>query len=160
MANHFLPHTQLFFVFTKKKKKGQVWSIDTFIAFLFFLAAIAFFIGYLSSTQETGKSAKKESETIPQLLSSESFGVTLIKNNEIDREVLQQLVAMDYQTLQSVLGVKNNFCIYFLDANNNLINLSELLVGYTRTIYGIGDGTVVLNVSRDGTKQVRCTHLP
>ncbi len=129
-----------------RRKKGQIWSVDTLIAFIIFLSAVAFFMIYFSGTQDSSVQTKQDAEFIPQVLSADAGGIPLIKSNTIDKDTLRTLVTMNYTQLKALLGVQSDFCIYFVDKNGNLINLTEELgpaaVGTTNTIYGIGNGQI------------------
>jgi hypothetical protein len=52
--------------------------------------------------------------------------VTFVIGNEVDKAKLKEFASMPYSELKKQLGIKNDFCIHFEDANGNLIDVSDL----------------------------------
>ena len=107
-------------------KKGQTWSVDVLLAVFVFLAIFILFLGItgtMAARQEDRK-LKEQSEFISSLVSSEK-DFAFVRDNRIDRESLQKLLDLQKQEdgaqkLKEMLNVRNDFCIYFEDAEGNL----------------------------------------
>jgi hypothetical protein len=55
----------------------------------------------------------------------------------VEKEV-NKLDQMDYEEVKSMLGIKNDFCIYFEDANENVMKIDDINLG-------IGSSKIYIN---------------
>ena len=113
-----------------KHPKSQIFSIDTMIATLIFIAAITGLLVYIGLSNEARviEDIKSESGVIPKMLvTTNQSPQSIITMNKIDRDRLTQLADTPYDDLKSMFGVKHDFCIYFEDSDGNLINLTEVI---------------------------------
>ncbi len=113
-----------------KHPKSQIFSIDTMIATMIFIAAITGLLVYigLSNESQVIEEITFEAELIPKMLVTTDQGdLSLLTMNKIDANRLAQLAQIPYQQLKDQLGVKYDFCIYFEDSNGNLVDLSEII---------------------------------
>ena len=111
-------------------KKGQTWSVDVLLAVFVFLTIFILFLGItgtMAARQEDRK-LKEQSEFISSLVSSEK-DFAFVRDNKIDMENLLKLLDLQKQEdgekkLKEKLTVRNDFCIYFEDAEGNLVPIT------------------------------------
>jgi len=112
------------------------------IAALAFVLAFAMFFYAMSikANIDAFKELKYEGNSLPVMIisSTEATNSTLvfIIRNTVQTERLKRLSDMDYKQAKAMLGLKNNFCIYFEDEKGNLVNISSIL---DKDTAGIGD---------------------
>jgi hypothetical protein len=138
-----------------KHKEAQFISVDVIIATLIFLAAVALFLVFLNSGSDKDKaeSVKADAELLPsQLISNNQSETAIVVRNKVDLSRLSSIKSQDvtdYNQLKSKLGIKNDFCIYFVDKNGKVVPLEDF-VGLP-DVYGIGSDRA--NVSGFSCKQ-------
>lgn len=116
----------------KVMRKGQFFSVDVLIATVFFIIAITLFLVFVGSpsNKDNTDNLKKESENIPMVLSTSNMtepGLGVVSDNKIDVIKLKELVTLNYTEMKDRFGVKNDFCIYFIDSEGHIIRLQELI---------------------------------
>jgi len=109
------------------KKKGQTWSLETYVAIGIFLIAIIFFYGLL-----TTKGYESNIEVEVEKISKALMGGDELKDGQISEEELQNLMNMDCDDLKTRFGTDKEICIYFKDSEGHL------LTNGTHTVFGIG----------------------
>ncbi|MFH1211506.1 MAG: hypothetical protein V1659_01090 [Candidatus Woesearchaeota archaeon] len=112
------------FLLFPKKRHGQAWSTDLIIATIIFVLVIAVFYSLMTSQKSDAPDELEiEAKSLASKLdSSESPNAySIIDNNEVDKELAEELYSADYDTLKKEFGVGNEFCIYMEDANGNLV---------------------------------------
>ena len=65
-------------------------------------------------------------------------GTGLVQSNELSEDKVKSLSNMDYDEFKHTLGLKSDFCIYFEDANGNLIKIDGVE-------HGIGSEKIKIN---------------
>jgi|SRR3989338_3705067 len=55
--------------------------------------------------------------------------LNLLNSNEIVEEKVRLLDRMDYNEVKTMLGVKNDFCIYFEDATGSIVRIDGISPG-------------------------------
>ena len=118
-------------------KKGQSWSLDVVIGIAVFMVAITFLFFYTGAKQESISVDQLElqGEQIADLLTNapnQTF-VVIESGNKISKRKLDELARHDYRSVKSQLGIRSDFCIYFEDAQGNLVLINESL-----PVVGIG----------------------
>ena len=127
-------------------KKAQTWSLDTVIAVFIFISAISAFIIIISTDldENTVERLKDDAKILPQALFSQSASeFAIVEGNKINLAWLNRTQAEEYKYIKSELGIKSDFCVYFEDADGNLINIS----GLTGTDRGVGIGSRDIELS-------------
>jgi hypothetical protein len=116
--------------------KGQNWSFDAIIAVAIFMVVLMSFL-YITSNTGNSKNLNAyadEAARIPDLFSrSQNQSLRFIEGNRVDTRKLNEITAMDYDTLRFTLGIQNDFCIHFEDDKGNVIFINE-----SSNITGIG----------------------
>ena len=67
-------------------------------------------------------------------------GTGLVQSNELSEDKVKSLSNMDYDEFKHTLGLKSDFCVYFEDANGNLIRVDSVEPG-------IGSGKIKIRLS-------------
>ncbi len=109
------------------RKRGQSWSIETYIAIAIFLIAIIFFYG-LITTKNYNSNIGVEVEKI----SKEFMAGKELQDGQLSEQELQSLLNMSCDDLKKRFGTNKEICIYFKDTDGNLITNG------THTVFGIG----------------------
>lgn len=123
-------------------KKSQFVSVDVLIAIVIFLAAIGVLLIFLSSgtDKDLAESVKSDAQLLPsQIITNNQSETAIVVRNKVDLGKLsdaKSLSVADYEELKSKLGIKNDFCIYFVDKDGNVVPLEDL-VGIADS-YGLG----------------------
>lgn len=130
-----------------RKRKSQVWSLDSLLATVVFIAAIAAFLIIVSfNSSKSAEELKAEAENVPRmLLDTSDSGVYIVEDNEVDVDKLKVLKDYDYDALREKLGLTGDFCIFFEDEEGNIIDVSRLIGDGS----GVGIGSADINVSQD-----------
>jgi len=116
---------------TKKSTKKEWFDFNKAMALL---AIMAFFVVIktfiIPETAEMSKTTKKElaeeAEIVLSMLTDNSAEVSLLSSNGIVEEKVENLDEMDYYEVKNILGVKNDFCIFFENWAGNLIKIDDL----------------------------------
>ena|SRR3989338_5810362 len=80
----------------------------------------------------------KEAEIILDKLTNRHDEISLTALDELVEEKVVNLDQMDYNEVKSMLGVKNDFCIYFEDISGNVIRIDGINLG-------IGSNRIYIN---------------
>ena len=132
------------------KKQGQTWSMDLIIAVVIFIAVVAAFYAFLSSStdedsvvalQDTAKTAGRRLNCDVQT----GDGTCVINKGSVNSTQLEALSGIDYVDLKDELGIQDEFCIYIKDLDGNLIPIGARS--------GVGSSTLILS---DG---IRCNEI-
>ncbi len=146
----------------RRNKKAQNWATDVLVgAGIFLLGFVIFFyiINQKASTNNLSDllaEVQKMSNSITTASADPNNPCSFIINNKIDKSKLEQC-SLDYSQSKVLLGVTNDYCIYFVDTNGNLINISSITNNS-----GIGMGSTDINytiLDKDGnpTAVIPCT---
>ena len=110
-----------------KKNNAQAISLDLILAiFLFTIIMLGFF--YIVSTmtgQKTSTVVKVESEYLPRMLEENASLSSFVEGNKIKVSKLYNLTGKNYTELKNELGIKNDFCIYFVDEEGYLVKINN-----------------------------------
>lgn len=128
-----------------KKRKAQALSLDLIMAiFVFTLILIGFF--YIVTNMAQNKrivQVKEENEYISRLFEENASAYSFIQGNRVLYPLLANLTGKNYTDLKTELGILNDFCIYFVDENNNLVKINNKT--------GIGSPRFFINNTPCGT---------
>jgi len=87
---------------------------------------------------DEGAKLAKEAEIILDKLTNGYDEISLLNSNALVAEKVIKLGQMDYNKVKNLLGVKNDFCIYFEDATGNAIRIDGIS-------HGIGSNRIYVN---------------
>ncbi|RLE42168.1 hypothetical protein DRJ48_04115 [Candidatus Woesearchaeota archaeon] len=121
-------------------KWGQAWSVDAIVGVFLFVIIIISVIAFSISRSHVEKveELKEEGESVFSKLSTGEL--KLIQERKVDPEKLEEIKNMSYSELKQKLGLRNDFCIYFVDESGNLIYLDE-----SGNVVGIGSPRALIN---------------
>ena len=102
------------------EKKGQIFSVETYIAVGIFLFALIFF--YVLITVKTpGDPLKDEAGYVTDSLLQDEY----FKDNMITYSEAQEMATWNCSQIRTKLKTSKNICIYFTDQEGNLIPLTN-----------------------------------
>ncbi len=113
------------------KKRAQGWATDVLIGAGIFIVGVMLFFYIVDKKSKTDNAGEILSEannlaiTVATSQSDPNNPCAFIVGNKVDKNKLQQC-AQDYPQSKSLLGMKKDFCIYFVDPQGNLLNISSL----------------------------------
>ena len=115
--------------------KKQWFDFNKAIFLLFIIAVIIIIKAALTSQTS---SLEQDANIVLTKLTDGHQETSLLNSNEIDVEKLRKLDKMDYNEIKSMLGVRNDFCIYFEDTTGNIVKIDN-------TNTGIGSDKIYIN---------------
>ena len=128
----------------EKKRKSldkELFSYDNALKLIAILMIVA--IARAAFTSDKAPAALKadlEQEAIEVLrtLTNKDMPISVLESNELVEEKVVKLGQMDYYKIKNLLGVKNDFCIYFEDATGSVIRIDGIN-------HGIGSNKIYIN---------------
>ncbi|KYK26064.1 hypothetical protein AYK26_01295 [Euryarchaeota archaeon SM23-78] len=135
---------------SKKRKeeemgRAQVWSVDVLLAVVIFISVLLIFYVTMNRNQEGGlQTLEPQAEQLKtQLEQNHEYGFVI--GDDIDEKKFKAFADNTstedlYKELKKKLGVTGEFCIYFEDADGNLLILNTSKGNKT----GLGDSDVIV----------------
>ena len=100
--------------------------ISTMIIIVGIIVLLYFLL--FSSSKRALEGLRTESEIVPLRVTSTKDetenSVAFVVDGKVNKIKLKDLANMEYEQLKAKLGIKNEFCIFFEDKDNNLIDIS------------------------------------
>ena len=129
-------------------KKGQTWSVDLIIAVIVFIAVVASFYAFLSSSGREDQAVvlQDTAKTIGRQLNCDvatESGTCFVSKGRINEQELDTLSGLDYDALKDQLGIEDDFCIYIKDIDGNLVPIPN--TGAGQNLSGLGSNTLILS---------------
>ena len=128
-------------------RRAQIWSMDLAVGVIVFLLVIGIVFFFLNSQQERNRSRLRiESQLVADRLTG-LHDLSFVSQGQINESVLAKLVNMsetDYATLRSSLGLRDDFCVLFVDGQENIIFLSS------HNASGFGNANLTFNLTAIG----------
>ncbi len=136
----------------RRKRRGQVWSMDLIIAVVVFLLAIGVFYFFTQSrTNEDTSKLYVESQLIANKLTGDEQG-SITNGTLINDDKLNDLIDdYTYDELKELLGIHDDFCIVLQDQDGNII-----LIGNSSTGNRVGLGKDHLDLTIEGVGTYSC----
>lgn len=116
----------------KKAKKEQWLSFNKAISLLLALALLVIFKTSLTPSQDTKLPEEEkanlagEAEIVLDKLAGGHAEVSVLDSDGLMEEKVIDLEQRDYNEIKSMLGVKNDFCLFFEDATGNLVRIDGI----------------------------------
>jgi len=118
------------------RKRGQVWSIEMYVAVAVFLLALVLFYS-IAVLKLKHKTFEENAGDILVSVSESPY----MKDNEITSEEIRELLSMSCTELRKTFGTNKDICIYFKDNQGIYVNITE------NEYLGIGcEGLTISNV--------------
>ena len=110
-----------------KKKNTQAISLDLILAVFLFMIIITgvFYIVTNMQKNQGSVTVKIESEYLPNMLEENVTANSILVGNKIQAYKLYNLTGKNYTDLKNELGMKNDFCIYFVDEEGYLVKINN-----------------------------------
>jgi hypothetical protein len=143
------------------RRKAQNWATDVLIGTgIFVLGIVLFFyiVEQRSDKSQLGDLLQQIDSMSNSMVTSDvniNNPCAFVVGNKINKEKLQEC-AGDYNYSKVLLGVKSDYCIYFVDSNGNLLNISGIT---NNTGIGLGSSNInytLLNASGEPIGNVSC----
>jgi len=111
---------------TKKKRgKRNNWlNFNTAIVFLLMLSVFSVFRAVNSPVDLT-----KEAELVLDMVTNGNNAINLLESNELLEEKVIKLNSMEYGEVKNLIGVTEDFCIFFEDISGNLVKIDNIKSG-------------------------------
>jgi len=109
------------------KKRGQTWSLETYLAIAVFLIALIFFYGLITVSKMQENIGIEVEEIGRALISGKEM-----RDGKLTNEELGTLINMNCTELKTLFNTNKDICIYLLDSSGNLITNGS------HVIHGIG----------------------
>jgi hypothetical protein len=128
----------------KRTKKQQWFNFNKAIILLILLAVIGILRTVLAPTQtpELPKEGKTdlagEADIVLGKLTDGDAEVSLLDSDELIEEKVIELEQMDYNEIKNLLGVENDFCVFFEDVTGDIMKVNGI-------VSGIGSDKIYIN---------------
>ncbi|MDP6599999.1 MAG: hypothetical protein QF798_01020 [Candidatus Woesearchaeota archaeon] len=128
----------------KRTEKQQWFDFNKAVILLILLAVIVIFRTTLAPTQTPELSKEKKNDLAGEAniilgeLTGANAEVSLLDSNELMEEKVIGLEQMNYDELKDLLGVENDFCVFFEDATGDIMKVDDI-------VPGIGSDKIYIN---------------
>ena len=119
----------------KRAKKKELFSYNNAIILLILLAIFVVTKTIVTSSrpvslfEDATTNLVKEAEFVLYTLTDGNAEIGLLGSNGLDEAKIEYLDQMDYDEVKKVLGVNNDFCVFFEDINGNIIKIDDVNLG-------------------------------
>jgi hypothetical protein len=119
----------------KRTEKQQWFDFNKAVILLILLAVIVIFRTTLAPTQTPELSKEKKNDLAGEAniilgeLTGANAEVSLLDSNELMEEKVIGLEQMNYDELKDLLGVENDFCVFFEDATGDIMKVDDMETG-------------------------------
>ena len=118
-----------------KKAKKEWFNFDRAMLFLIILALLVILKTALTPTEtmellgEVETNLIHEAEIVLATLTNGNEEVSVIDSNEVIEEKIRDLDEMEYDEIKDLVGVEDDFCIFFEDVTGDLVKINGASVG-------------------------------
>ena len=123
----------------KETKNKELFTFKNAIILIAIIMLIAVFRASITPTESSKSNLEREAETALNILSDGDKEVSLLVSNVLIEEKVENLNDMGYEEIKSILGIKNDFCIYFEDITGNLVKIDGINPGIGSSKIHIND---------------------
>src|SRR3989338_4097353 len=107
-------------------KQGQSWSFDVTIGVVIFLITFLSIFAFINQQQGGNlKKVQEESEYVIGQLKAENSPLQIVQDKKVNESGLGGMSSTSYEELKGKAGVKNDFCIYFENAEGNVVLIND-----------------------------------
>jgi hypothetical protein len=126
----------------EEMERGQVWSVDVLLGVVIFVSVILIFYVTMSNRQKVDvKELQVETNSLKAEL-EKNGELGFIDNGAVNETKLLsflQNVSYNYTAVKDKLGIKGDFCIFYADADGNLVP-----IGPNKQV-GVGSGDISIS---------------
>ena len=123
-------------MYAAKMTKKREWL--NFNRAIVLLLMLALFVILKTAFTPQKTDLVQEAEIVLYTLTGGYAKISLIDSNELIEEKVENLDQMGYDEIKNILGIKNDFCIFFEDASGNLVKIDGINLG-------IGSNKIYIN---------------
>ena len=109
---------------SKKEAKKREWL--NFNKAIVLLLILALFVILKTAFTPQKAELRGEAEIVLSTLTDGNTKVSLTDSDELIEEKIKNLDQMDYDEIKNIIGVKNDFCIFFEDSSGNLVKIDGI----------------------------------
>jgi len=120
----------------KEAKKQELLNFERAITLLLILSLFVILKTAFTAPKIPG--LVEEANIVLYTLTDGQAEVSVLKSNEIIEEKIENLDQMSYNEIKNMLGIKNDFCIFFEDVSGNLVKIDGISSG-------VGSGKIYIN---------------
>jgi hypothetical protein len=106
-----------------KKGKAQNWSLEATIVLAIFIVIFVLSFSYLTFLPKSDSEVLRQDSQ--QIISVLKNSLGLIKDSDVDDEVLKEIDELNSSELAELLGVSGDVCIILTDVDGNVITLED-----------------------------------
>ena len=108
-------------------RKGQTYSMDIIIGVVIFMLLITVFLSLLLLNSDRDDDLRRQVEVL--FLSLDEAGTTessvrIFNGNQVNMSQIENLFQRDYGEVKQELGIRDDFCIVFVDSSGGLIGVN------------------------------------
>ncbi len=128
----------------KPVKKRELFNFNTAVILLAVIVIAVILKALLmplnSLSLQEGQKANLEDDATILLnkLTGSHEEVGLLESNELMEDKIRVLADMGYNRVKAIIGIKNDFCIYFEDITGSIVKVDGISTG-------IGSGNIYIN---------------
>lgn len=118
-------------------RKGQTYSMDLIIGAVIFILLVVIFLSLMLVNRSQEYDLRTQADFIFDGLDSQSAmsdSIKLFQGSTVDASEVQALFESNYTELKRELGVRDDFCIMFIDSTGGLMGFE--VDGQTRYSFG------------------------
>jgi len=131
----------------KKKEemeRGQVWSVDVLLALIIFISVILIFYTTMVVRHKPGIETLGDQAAELKIELEQNNELAFIREDVVDEERFNAFVnnvTQNYSAIKKKLGIKGDFCIFYEDAEGNIVVVSNNKTSIGNPEVYITDGT-------------------
>lgn len=120
-------------------KKREWFNFNKAIALLLIIALFIILKTAFTPLKAT-TNLEQEAKSVLSTLTNGNAEISLVDSNGLIEEKIKNLDRMGYDEIKNILGIKNDFCIFFEDISGNLVKIGNINPGIgSNKIYINGD---------------------
>ena len=122
----------------KEAKKKEPFTFKNAIILIIIIMLISILRAAIAPIETSKANLEKEAKVVLNVLANKDGKVSLVDSNGLVEEKIESLSDMGYEEIKSILGIKNDFCIFFEDVLGNIVKIDGI-------DSGIGSGKIYIN---------------
>ena len=113
----------------KTAKKKEFFTFKNAIILIIIIRFLTLLLASLSPLSPLPSPLEKEAKHLLNVLANKDGKVSLVDSNGLVEEKIESLSDMGYEEIKSILGIKNDFCIFFEDVLGNIVKIDGVNPG-------------------------------
>lgn len=119
--------------------RGQFWSVDALIAMSIFLVVALVFFSIISQDEQRAlEEATQVAAELSDTLKTGSAAIVDEESREVNESKLVDYARQQYETTRSQLGSTKDFCVFFEDAEGNMVLINDSIRGFGSSDVTVG----------------------